>query len=178
MRGCLCANGSSGSWPQYLCNTTQQGKSQAQNLRLGPKLEKVERELQNYQRFLALCRDLVVGWGRTILVPSAPSNRTVAALLSWARVYYQSPVCVGGTFQGAVISDGRHANNQKGAAHRVRHCRLADIEPATGWQRLVRSPEKRSSGLCGPRPSSGRCPLASTSAGCHIRRGRSRQIRA
>jgi hypothetical protein len=43
-----------------LWNTTQQGKSQAQNLRLGPELEKAERELASYQRFLALCRELVV----------------------------------------------------------------------------------------------------------------------
>lgn len=57
---CACARaGHPGHGPQYLWNTTQQGKSQAQNLRLGPELEKVERELAAYQRFLALCRDLV-----------------------------------------------------------------------------------------------------------------------
>jgi uncharacterized protein DUF6788 len=57
---CACARGGHpGHGPQYLWNTTQQGKSQAQNLRLGPELEKVERELASYQRFLALCRDLV-----------------------------------------------------------------------------------------------------------------------
>jgi uncharacterized protein YbaP (TraB family) len=57
---CACARtGHSGHGPQYLWNTTQQGKSQAQNLRLGPELEKVERELETYQRFLALCRELV-----------------------------------------------------------------------------------------------------------------------
>ena len=57
---CACARaGHLGHGPQYLWNTTQQGKSQAQNLRLGPELEKVERELETYQRFLALCRELV-----------------------------------------------------------------------------------------------------------------------
>ena len=58
---CACARaGHPGHGPQYLWNTTQQGKSQAQNLRLGPELEKAERELASYQRFLALCRELVV----------------------------------------------------------------------------------------------------------------------
>jgi hypothetical protein len=57
---CACARaGHRGHGPQYLWNTTQQGKSQAQNLRLGPELEKVERELEVYQQFLALCRELV-----------------------------------------------------------------------------------------------------------------------
>lgn len=57
---CACAGaGHPGHGPQYLWNTTQQGKSQAQNLRLGPELEKVERELEAYQQFLALCRELV-----------------------------------------------------------------------------------------------------------------------
>jgi hypothetical protein len=57
---CACAGaGHPGHGPQYLWNTTQKGKSQAQNIRLGPELEKVERELENYQRFLVLCRDLV-----------------------------------------------------------------------------------------------------------------------
>ena len=57
---CACARADHpGHGPQYLWNTTQQRKSQAQNLRLGPELEKVERELENYQQFLSLCRDLV-----------------------------------------------------------------------------------------------------------------------
>jgi hypothetical protein len=57
---CACARADHpGHGPQYLWNTTHQGKSQAQNIRLGPELEKVERELENYRRFLALCRDLV-----------------------------------------------------------------------------------------------------------------------
>lgn len=57
---CACAQaGHRGHGPQYLWNTTYQGKSQAQNLRLGPELEKVERELAVYQQFLGLCRELV-----------------------------------------------------------------------------------------------------------------------
>ncbi len=48
-----------GHGPQYLWNTTQQGKSRAQNLRLGPELEKVEQEVANYRRFVELCGELV-----------------------------------------------------------------------------------------------------------------------
>jgi len=57
---CRCATpGEAGHGPQYLWNTTQQGKSRAQNLRLGPELEKVEQEVANYRRFLELCAELV-----------------------------------------------------------------------------------------------------------------------
>lgn len=57
---CACAQaGHAGHGPQYLWNTTQQGKSRAQNLRLGPELEKVEQEVANYRRFVELCSELV-----------------------------------------------------------------------------------------------------------------------
>lgn len=57
---CRCAQpGQAGHGPQYLWNTTQQGKSRAQNLRLGPELEKVEQEVANYRRFVAVCGELV-----------------------------------------------------------------------------------------------------------------------
>ncbi len=57
---CRCARpGEAGHGPQYLWNTTQQGKSRAQNLRLGPELEKVEEEVANYRRFVELCSELV-----------------------------------------------------------------------------------------------------------------------
>ena len=57
---CRCAQpGHRGHGPQYLWNTTQQGKSRAQNLRLGPELEKVEREVANYRRFVELGAELV-----------------------------------------------------------------------------------------------------------------------
>ena len=56
---CRCAQPDhTGHGPQYLWNTTQ-GKSRAQNLRLGPELEKVEREVANYRRFVELCGELV-----------------------------------------------------------------------------------------------------------------------
>ena len=57
---CACAQaGHAGHGPQYLWNTTQQGRSRAQNLRLGPELEKVEQEVANYRRFVELCNELV-----------------------------------------------------------------------------------------------------------------------
>lgn len=57
---CACAQaGHGGHGPQYLWNTTQQGKSRAQNLRLGPELEKVEQEVTNYRRFIELSGELV-----------------------------------------------------------------------------------------------------------------------
>ena len=57
---CACAQaGHAGHGPQYLWNTTQGGKSRAESLRLGPELEKVEEELENYRRFQRLCRELV-----------------------------------------------------------------------------------------------------------------------
>ena len=59
-QNCVCAQpGHAGHGPQYLWNTTQQGKSRAQNLRLGPELEKVEQEVTNYRRFVDLCGELV-----------------------------------------------------------------------------------------------------------------------
>jgi len=59
-QNCACAQpGHAGHGPQYLWNTTQQGKSRAQNLRLGPELEKVEQEVANYRRFVDLCGELV-----------------------------------------------------------------------------------------------------------------------
>jgi len=57
---CACAQpGHKGHGPQYLWNTTQNNRSRAQVIRLGPELEKVERELANYGRFGELCSELV-----------------------------------------------------------------------------------------------------------------------
>jgi len=59
-KGCACAQrGHPGHGPQYLWNTTSRGKSRAQNLRLGPELEKARKELENHKTFLHLCRELV-----------------------------------------------------------------------------------------------------------------------
>lgn len=59
-QNCACAQpGHQGHGPQYLWNTTQNNRSRAQVIRLGPELEKVERELANYRRFGELCSELV-----------------------------------------------------------------------------------------------------------------------
>lgn len=57
---CACARpGHPGHGPQYLWNTTRGGQSRAQNLRLGPELEKARREIENHRVFHRLCRKLV-----------------------------------------------------------------------------------------------------------------------
>ena len=58
---CACAQaGHPGHGPQYLWNATIGGKSRARNLRLGPEVEKVAREVENYRTFVRLCAELVV----------------------------------------------------------------------------------------------------------------------
>lgn len=57
---CACAQPDHpGHGPQYLWNATVEGRSRAQNLRLGPELEKVGREVENYRRFVELSQPLV-----------------------------------------------------------------------------------------------------------------------
>lgn len=57
---CACVRpGHKGHGPQYLWNTTTDGKSRAANVRLGPELEKVEKEIESYRRFGELTKELV-----------------------------------------------------------------------------------------------------------------------
>jgi hypothetical protein len=57
---CACARRRHpGHGPQYLWNTTVGGKSRAANLRLGPELEKVQQEIDNYRRFVEQTKELV-----------------------------------------------------------------------------------------------------------------------
>ena len=57
---CACAQkGHRGHGPQYLWNTTVGGKSRAANVRLGPELEKVQQEVENYRRFVRVTKELV-----------------------------------------------------------------------------------------------------------------------
>lgn len=57
---CRCAQpGVQGHGPQYLWSTTQNNRSRAQVIHLGPELRKVEEELANYQRFSELCGELI-----------------------------------------------------------------------------------------------------------------------
>lgn len=59
-RNCACAQrGHRGHGPQYLWNTTVDGKSRAANVRLGPELEKVQQEIEHYRRFVGLTKELV-----------------------------------------------------------------------------------------------------------------------
>lgn len=59
-KNCVCARaGHPGHGPQYLWNTTSGGRSRAQNLVLGPELEKARQEVSNHEVFLRLCRELV-----------------------------------------------------------------------------------------------------------------------
>lgn len=59
-KNCACAKSADKRHgPQYLWNTTSGGGSRAQNLRLGPQLEKVQQELENHAAFLRICKELV-----------------------------------------------------------------------------------------------------------------------
>ena len=59
-RNCACAQpGHRGHGPQYLWNATIAGESRARNLRLGPELAKVAREVETYRTFVRLCAELV-----------------------------------------------------------------------------------------------------------------------
>lgn len=59
-KNCACARrGHSGHGPQYLWNSTFGGKSAAENLPLGPRLEKARKEVAAYQKFLQLTREIV-----------------------------------------------------------------------------------------------------------------------
>jgi len=49
---CACARpGHPGHGPQYLWNATIEGTSRAKNVALGPELEKIGQEVENYRRF-------------------------------------------------------------------------------------------------------------------------------
>jgi len=57
---CACASKDHpGHGPQYLWNASVGGKTQARNLPVGPELEKVEKEVENYHAFVRLTQELV-----------------------------------------------------------------------------------------------------------------------
>ena len=59
-KNCACARrGHPGHGPQYLWNSTFGGRSVAENLPLGPRLEKARKEVGAYGSFLKLTRELV-----------------------------------------------------------------------------------------------------------------------
>ena len=59
-KNCACARrGHPSHGPQYLWNSTFGGRSLAENLPLGARLEKARKELDAYQLFLRLTREIV-----------------------------------------------------------------------------------------------------------------------
>jgi hypothetical protein len=58
-KNCVCAEAGHAGHPQYLWNTTRGSRSEARSLRLGPQVEKYEREVENYRLFLEITRELV-----------------------------------------------------------------------------------------------------------------------
>lgn len=59
-KNCVCARrGHPGHGPQYLWNSTRGKKSVAENLPLGPRLEKARNEQTNYRLFLELTKQIV-----------------------------------------------------------------------------------------------------------------------
>lgn len=58
-KNCACAKAGHPGHPQYLWNTTRGSRSEARSLRMGPQVEKYEREVDNYRLFLEITRELV-----------------------------------------------------------------------------------------------------------------------
>ncbi len=59
-KNCACSRPAHpGHGPQYLRTTAKGGRNRAQNLPMGPELEKALKEAENYQRFVNVCKDLV-----------------------------------------------------------------------------------------------------------------------
>jgi len=57
---CKCAKpGNIGHGPQYLWNTTIEGKSYAKNLKLGSELQKYTEETENYKKFKNLSKQII-----------------------------------------------------------------------------------------------------------------------
>ena len=57
---CVCTGPDHpGHGPQYLWNTTQSGKSRAQNVHLGPELRKIQQEIKNYKAFNRLYQEAI-----------------------------------------------------------------------------------------------------------------------
>jgi hypothetical protein len=59
-KNCACTkSGHIGHGPQFLWNATIQGKSYAKNLKMGPELQKVMTETENYRAFQNICDQIV-----------------------------------------------------------------------------------------------------------------------
>jgi len=59
-KNCTCAKpGNMKHGPQYLWNTTKQGKSYAKNLKVGPELQKYKQETDNYRLFMQIQNEII-----------------------------------------------------------------------------------------------------------------------
>jgi len=59
-KNCACAHKDhAGHGPRYLWNTTRQGKSLAQHLRLGPELDHVYKQIETGHRFQKWCQEAI-----------------------------------------------------------------------------------------------------------------------
>lgn len=58
-KNCVCAKAGHPGHSQYLWNTTRGSRSEARSLRIGPQVEKYEKEVDNYRLFLEITRELV-----------------------------------------------------------------------------------------------------------------------
>lgn len=59
-KNCACAHKDHpGHGPRYLWNTTRQGKSLAQHLRLGPELDHVYKQIETGHRFQKWCQEAI-----------------------------------------------------------------------------------------------------------------------
>ena len=89
---CKCAKpGNIGHGPQYLWNTTIEGKSYAKNLKLGSELQKYTEETENYKMFKNLSKQIIeVNEKICNLTPIKPiANNDVEDLKKKLQKYYK-----------------------------------------------------------------------------------------
>jgi hypothetical protein len=89
---CKCAKpGNIGHGPQYLWNTTIEGKSYAKNLKLGSELQKYTEETENYKKFKNLSKQIIeINEKICNLTPVKPiANNDVEDLKKKLQKYYK-----------------------------------------------------------------------------------------
>ena len=89
---CKCSKpGNIGHGPQYLWNTTIEGKSYAKNLKLGSELQKYTEETENYKMFKNLSKQIIeVNEKICNLTPIKPiANNDVEDLKKKLQKYYK-----------------------------------------------------------------------------------------
>lgn len=89
---CKCAKpGNIGHGPQYLWNTTIEGKSYAKNLKLGSELQKYTEETENYKKFKNLSKQIIeINEKICNITPVKPiANNDVEDLKKKLQKYYK-----------------------------------------------------------------------------------------